>query len=94
MRPHQDTARDQLKHRRTGESSSGRYARLKIEREAIKREKDQGTLKALNEEIANLREERNQLKAKWQAEKDLVEQIQARKSEIEQLKFEDEVRPQ
>ena len=63
---------------------------LEIEREAIKREKDQGKLKGLNEEIANLGEERNRLQAKWQAEKDLVDQIQSRKNEIENLKFEAE----
>ncbi len=63
---------------------------LEIEREAIKREKDQGKLKGLNEEIANLTEERDRLNAKWQAEKDLVEQIQAKKTEIENLKFEAE----
>jgi ATP-dependent Clp protease ATP-binding subunit ClpB len=63
---------------------------LEIEREAIKREKDQGKLKGLNEEIANLTEERDRLNAKWQSEKDLVEQIQSRKTEIENLKFEDE----
>ncbi|MFA5348435.1 MAG: AAA family ATPase, partial [Methanoregula sp.] len=63
---------------------------LEIEREAIKREKDQARLKILNEEIANLTEERDRLNAKWQAEKDLVEQIQSRKTEIENLKFEDE----
>jgi ATP-dependent Clp protease ATP-binding subunit ClpB len=60
---------------------------LEIEREAIKREKDQGKLKGLNEEIGNLTEERNRLQAQWQAEKDLVDQIQARKTEIEDLKF-------
>ena len=63
---------------------------LEIEREAIKREKDQGKLKGLNEEIANLGEDRNRLQAKWQAEKDLVDQIQSRKTEIENLKFEAE----
>jgi ATP-dependent Clp protease ATP-binding subunit ClpB len=67
-----------------------RIRQLEIEREAIKREKDQGKLKGLNEEIGNLTEERNQLKAKWQSEKDLVEQIQSRKNEIENLKFEAE----
>ena len=61
---------------------------LEIEREAIKREKDQAKLDALNEEIGNLTEERNRLKAKWQSEKDIVEQIQLRKNEIEDLKFE------
>jgi len=63
---------------------------LEIEREAIKREKDDMKLKSLNEEIAKLSEERNQLRAKWQSEKDLVEQIQIKKNEIEQLKFEAE----
>ena len=63
---------------------------LEIEREAIKREKDQGKLKGLNEEIANQTEERDRLQAKWQAEKDLVDQIQVRKTEIENLKFEAE----
>ncbi|ABS56121.1 ATPase AAA-2 domain protein [Methanoregula boonei 6A8] len=63
---------------------------LEIEREAIKREKDQQKLKALNEEIGNLTEERNRLNAKWRSEKELVEQIQSRKTEIEDLKFEAE----
>jgi ATP-dependent Clp protease ATP-binding subunit ClpB len=63
---------------------------LEIEREAIKREKDQGKLKGLNEEIANLTEERDRLYAKWRSEKDLVEQIQSRITEIETLKFEAE----
>jgi len=72
------------------ETIERRIRQLEIEREAIKREKDQQKLKALNEEIGNLTEERNRLKAKWQAEKDLVEQIQSRKNEIENLKFEAE----
>jgi ATP-dependent Clp protease ATP-binding subunit ClpB len=61
---------------------------LEIEREAIKREKDEDKLKFLNEEIGNLTEERNGLKSKWQAEKEVVEQIQLTKNEIETLKFE------
>jgi len=67
-----------------------RIHQLEIEREAIKREKDQGKLKSLNEEIANLTEERNRLHAKWRSEKELVEQIQAKKTAIEDLKFEAE----
>ncbi|MDD1729815.1 MAG: ATP-dependent chaperone ClpB [Methanospirillum sp.] len=65
-----------------------RIRQLEIEREAIKREKDQEKLNTLNEEIGNLTEERNRLKVKWQSEKDIVEQIQLRKNEIENLKFE------
>jgi ATP-dependent Clp protease ATP-binding subunit ClpB len=72
------------------ETIDRKIRQLEIEREAIKREKDDVKLKSLNEEIANLSEERNQLRAKWQSEKDIVERIQAKKNEIEQLKFEDE----
>jgi ATP-dependent Clp protease ATP-binding subunit ClpB len=67
-----------------------RIRQLEIEREAIKREKNQEKLTDLNEEIGNLTEERNRVHAKWQSEKDLVEKIQARKNEIENLKFEAE----
>jgi ATP-dependent Clp protease ATP-binding subunit ClpB len=61
---------------------------LEIEREAIKREKDEIKLKILNQEIANLNDQRTNLRAKWKSEKELVESIQARKKEIENLKFE------
>jgi ATP-dependent Clp protease ATP-binding subunit ClpB len=63
---------------------------LEIEREAIKHEKDDVKLKSLNLEIANLTEQRNNLRAKWCAEKEIVDQIQAKKNEIEKLKFEEE----
>lgn len=64
---------------------------LEIEREAIKREKDTEKLNSLNEEIGNLTDERNQLKAKWQSEKEIVEQIQQQKNEIETLKYESDI---
>jgi ATP-dependent Clp protease ATP-binding subunit ClpB len=63
---------------------------LEIEREAIKNEKDDVKLKSLNLEIANLTEQRNSLRAKWCAEKEIVDQIQAKKNEIERFKFEEE----
>ncbi len=63
---------------------------LEIEREAIKRENDKTKLKNLAEEIANLNEERNRLKAKWQSEKNIVEQIQTEVKNIESYKFEAE----
>ena len=71
------------------ETIDRKIRQLEIEREAIKREKDEVKLKSLNLEIANLSEERNQLRAKWHSEKDLVDQIQVKKNEIEQLRFED-----
>ena len=63
---------------------------LEIEREAIKREKDQAKLKGLAEEIANLSETRDSLKAKWETERSIVEGIQQEKEKLEQLKFEAE----
>ena len=63
---------------------------LEIEREAIKREKDNVKLKLLSEEIANLNERRNDLNAKWQAEREIVEGIQKAKEEIENYKHEAE----
>lgn len=67
-----------------------RIRQLEIEREAIKRENDEDKLRELGEEIARLSEERNTFKAKWQAEKEVVDQIQNAKSAIENLKLEAE----
>lgn len=63
---------------------------LEIEREAIRRENDEDKLKELSTEIANLVVERDTLKAKWQSEKGLVDQVQQAKEQIEQLKFQAE----
>ena len=63
---------------------------LEIEREAIKREGDEKKLNDLNEEIANLSEERNSFRAKWTAEKQLVNSIQEQLNAIEQFKLEAE----
>jgi ATP-dependent Clp protease ATP-binding subunit ClpB len=59
---------------------------LEIEIEAIKREKDESKLKVLKADLANLKDDRNSLEAKWRSEKDLVEKIQTAKSEIETFK--------
>ncbi|RNC89867.1 MAG: ATP-dependent chaperone ClpB [Allomuricauda sp.] len=63
---------------------------LEIEIEAIKRENDKEKLKALNLELANLKEERNQIFAKWESEKSLVDGIQKTKQDIENFKQEAE----
>jgi len=65
-----------------------RIMQLEIEREAVKREKDKATLESLSKEIADLQEDRNELKARWQSEKDVVEAIQTSKENIENLKLE------
>ena len=67
-----------------------RIMQLEIEREAIKRENDTAKLEDLGREIANLNEQREAFKAKWQSEKDVVDQIQAGKKSIESLKLEAE----
>lgn len=60
---------------------------LEIEREAIKREKDEIKLRELNTEISNLSVERDTFKAKWQQEKELVEKVQNAKAEMENLRM-------
>jgi ATP-dependent Clp protease ATP-binding subunit ClpB len=67
-----------------------RIMQLEIEREAIKREKDTKREKELDEEIANLAAERNSLRAKWQAEKDLVDGVNLKVEQIENYKLEAE----
>ncbi|MBN2638648.1 MAG: AAA family ATPase, partial [Bacteroidales bacterium] len=69
------------------EMTERRIRQLEIEKEAIKREKDKVKLGIINEELANLNEKHNDLKAKWQAEKELVDKIQQTKQEIEQYKL-------
>jgi len=64
--------------------------RLEIEREAIKREKDDKKVKELSEEIANLSAERDEFKAKWQGEKDLVDAVNNELEQIEHYKLEAE----
>lgn len=63
---------------------------LEIEIEAIKREKEESKLKILHMDLANLKEERNEIYTKWKSEKDVVDGIQAVKLEIEDFKYEAE----
>ena len=63
---------------------------LEIEREAIKRENDADKIKQLDKEIAELKEQEHSYRAKWEAEKALVNKIQQDKQEMESLKFESE----
>ena len=60
---------------------------LEIEKEAIKREKDDEKLRELSAEIGNLSVQRDTLKAKWKQEKELVEKVQTAKATIEELKL-------
>ncbi|MDC6405547.1 MULTISPECIES: ATP-dependent chaperone ClpB [Maribacter] len=67
-----------------------RIMQLEIEIEAIKRENDQSKLKSLNLELANVKEERNEIFAKWETEKSVVDNIQKTKMDIENFKAEAE----
>jgi ATP-dependent Clp protease ATP-binding subunit ClpB len=63
---------------------------LEIEIEAIKREKDESKLKILNIDLSELKEQRNEIYAKWKSEKDVVDAIQGYKQQIEDFKIEAE----
>lgn len=63
---------------------------LEIELEAIKRENDTSKLKTLNLDLANLKEERNEIFAKWESEKTVVDNIQKTKEAIENYKLDAE----
>ena len=63
---------------------------LEIEIEAIKREDDQEKLKGLNIDLANLKEERNEIFAQWESEKSVVDHIQKTKQDIENYRLEAE----
>lgn len=61
---------------------------LEIEREALKRENDTKRTESLAKELSNLTEQRDAFKAKWQAERDVVDSVQKTKEEIENYKLE------
>ena len=63
---------------------------LEIEIEAIKREKDESKLKVLGMDLANLKDDRNEIFTKWKSEKEVVDTIQSVKTEIEDFKYEAE----
>ena len=67
-----------------------RLAQLEIEREAIKREGDEPKIAQLDKEIAELKEQETQFRAKWEGERQLVNKIQQDKQEMENLKYEAE----
>ena len=70
-----------------------KLTQLEIEREAVRREKDEASrdrLLSIEQEIAEQSQTRTELKAHWQVEKDLIQSIRAMKGEIEQAKTEAE----
>ena len=65
-----------------------RVRQLEIEREAIRREKDEERIEVLSREIDDLKSKESALRAKWQGQRDLLSKIQHQKEQIEQLKVE------
>lgn len=65
-----------------------RIKQLEIEKEAIKRDKNAGKKKSLDNELAGLHEKHKELKAKWEQERSLIDEIQKTKKHIEDLRFE------
>src|SRR6056297_1534010 len=65
-----------------------RIKQLEIEREAIKREKDKKKLDALGKELADLQDKRNQMRASWEQERNIIDEIQKTKKAIEEYRFE------
>ncbi len=63
---------------------------LEIEAEALKKEKDEISLKRLNDlkdELGKLKEDEKALRAKWEEEKEIKDKITNKKEEIEKVKF-------
>ena len=67
-----------------------RLAQLEIEREAIKREDDKPKIAQLDKEIAELKDQERDFRAKWEGERQLINKIQQDKQEMENLKLEAE----
>lgn len=67
-----------------------RIKQLEIEREAIKREGDRKKESELSRELANLNEEKNKLRARWENEREVINNIQRLKESIENMKIESE----
>ena len=61
---------------------------MEIEREAIRRENDQGRIDELTKEIDELNAKRTAMRAKWQSERDLLEKVQKNKQLIDEYKLE------
>ena len=70
------------------DETTRRLAQLEIEREAIKREGDEPKIAQLDKEIAELKEQETQFRAKWEGERQLINKIQQDKQEMENLRLE------
>ncbi|MCK4387027.1 MAG: AAA family ATPase [Candidatus Pacebacteria bacterium] len=73
------------------EKTDRKITRLEIEKEALKNEtdsKNNARLKAIDEEIANLKERTSELSIKWNNEKNLLSEVKTIKKDLEQMRIE------
>ena len=68
------------------DETNRKIRQLEIEREAIKREKDEVKIAEINQKLSKLNSSRDQFLAKWKAEKEIIDGIQAQRRAIEELK--------
>ncbi|MBX3103118.1 MAG: ATP-dependent chaperone ClpB [Bacteroidetes bacterium] len=68
-----------------------RIRQLEIEREAIRRDKDEKKLEELGSQIAGLSEKRDALRAQWQSHKEIIQQLRKERENIELSKTEAEI---
>ncbi len=64
---------------------------LEIERQALKKEKDEASkekLAKIDAELGQLKDENKKMRLRWQSEKEVIEKIRAIKARIEQVKIE------
>jgi ATP-dependent Clp protease ATP-binding subunit ClpB len=64
--------------------------RLEIEKEAVRRDGDTINAEKIARELADMQAKRDELKAGWKAEKEMIENVQTKKEAVESLRFEAE----
>ena len=73
---------------------SRRIMQLEIEEAALKKERDRSSkdrLKALQKELADLRERAGAMRTQWETEKEAIKKVQVTREEIEKIRYETEV---
>jgi ATP-dependent Clp protease ATP-binding subunit ClpB len=73
------------------DETTRKITQLQIEREAIKRENNQPKLQTLNHEIQQLQQQETTLKTKYNAERNIINQIQHNQAQIETLRHQAEL---
>ena len=64
--------------------------RLEIEKEALRRDGDTVKAEKISRELADMQSKRDELKAGWKSEKEMIEKVQVKKEAVESLRFEAE----